>query len=454
MIASRRPRVLAVLPNYMAARNFLAAGVASALSAASELTCVLSRVLQDRLAGSIPSETRIVEPPACSRWRTRLKAARTVLWPGLGFAGLAFRFNEMHGFAAHRLKVSLDAERQAREALAGNFVASRYGWPWPRSRATYRALRQLYWRPRSLDPAVKAMIDGIGPDVAYLAQAQLPGQRDLILAAARRGVSLVGNIASWDQPTTKGPVPPLLDRYLVQGSWMKDCLVAHHGITPAKIEITGWPQMDAYGEAGGRQVLATCRARLGIPADSLVILFGLYSPRLGGHEPAAARALLVEIERRPELNWHLLIRPHPRAVDFLNAFDDLRCSPQVSFVTERLDDLRQLRDQIRLASAVVSSFGSLALDAVALDRPAFYLSNGEESPWTQMEHIASVVNTGAVPVASSIPVLVRMLVRNLGEPEHLASERARLRALHLGLLDGKAGERVAAAILRAADGRA
>src|SRR5204862_4177962 len=71
----------------------------------------------------------------------------------------------------------------------------------------------------------------------------------LMLAARRLGLPVIGNVASWDHQVGKGVLSPGLDRYLVQNEIMRADLERYHGIDPARVVVTGWPQSDVYHRA-------------------------------------------------------------------------------------------------------------------------------------------------------------------------------------------------------------
>lgn len=455
---AQKPKVLVVLPSFMAARILVEGNVLARLDGIATLRCLTSPSVAAQLTKTVELETSDVsilcdETSLAVRLSHRLANA----FPNLGYRGLAYRFNEMNGFVAHRMKKKLPAQFQRREMAAGNFVAPYFGFPFPRSSSLYAMLSSWYWRPAFASGAAADALRAFAPDVLVLGQAQGEGQRDIIRTARKMGIPVVGNILSWDQPTTKGPVPPGLARYIVQNEWMKECLRRHHGVETERICVVGWAQMDGYRIAPSAIEVKAAREAAGVSPDATLVLFGLYSARLGQHEPEIARQL---VQRAEEQQLHILLRPHPKDKTASERFKHLLEHPRVTFAPNELDDLELLREQILMSDVVLTSGGTIALDAAALDRPALFLGEGLAGRPERhavgvsrysFEHLASVLSTGAVPVVESIDALLTAIQRAGQNPAYLADERERLRQLHLKPLDSCSAERFAAAILSCID---
>ena len=450
--SQRPPKVVAVFPSLMSARQLLLTRAGPALAASAEATCLLQPGVAERIGPALDrlSVKLLTVPSPDRRFLRRLGAAGQRLWPGAGFGGLSYRFNEIQGFAGHQFKKSFQGEAAKREAIAGNYVAHAYGRPFPRWRTLYDVMSRLYWTDCLADQKMRRLISDLAPDVIYIGQVPSPIVRDAILAARRLGVPIVGNVLSWDHPNLKGPVPPGLDRYTVQNQWMADMLIRHHGVPSERIVVTGWPQMDGYMAAPDPSREAAARARYDVAPDAKVILFGLNPPRLGSHEPEAVRRLLAWMDRPECSDVHLLLRPHPRYLDALADYDFIAGAPRVTLVTDGLDDVELLHDQLLISSVVLCSVGSLALDATATKRPAIWLHRAKVVNLELMEHLAAVAATNAIPVATNLDSLIEELEVTLGNPNRRADERATLIEHYLAPLDGHAGERLVGTIVESA----
>ena len=228
------------------------------------------------------------------------------------------------------------------------------------------------------------------------------------LAAARRlGVPVAGYVASWDHTVGKGVVSPHLDLYVVQNEIMRTDLVRYHGIDPARIAVTGWPQTDVYhrrrpSEAYA-ELLRPVRPRPGQAARAL----------RGEH--AAQRAVRREPRRatRRELAGRrparALLAPLPPASARQQGAGALRgCErcPRTSAVqTPSYTDLEDLATLLQHADVVVSNAGTILLEALVNDRPAVCVLFDEGAPagesWAERnlggDHYRQLAESARVP---------------------------------------------------------
>jgi len=450
-------RVLLVLPSAMMARNWLSTDVAALLGRdrALEVTVVTPDV-NDRAAAEAAglSWEPLLRPKAMSTFE-RLRFVGGYLLQML----LVHRFNAMAGFrgARERLRQSWPLRRIAiREGLP----ASRcFGFPLPRSHALYWMLSALYRSGWQRQRAAESLFDRLRPDLMVLGHIQTHFTMAYALAAKARSVPTIGMVGSWDQPTTKGPIHPGIDRYIVQGQRVADELNRYHGIAPSAVEAVGWVQMDPYHKPDHMTSRDAVLSDLGLPAGARYVLFGAYPERLGRHEPA----LCADIASRlASSDCTLVVRCHPIDQDWRARFSALHHPPHVVILPPELGDLKRLAGQVRHAEMVLSSAGTILLDAVALDTPAIAIAFEDESePYFDriarrydMEHWASLLKTGGMPMARDIEELMTVMRETLENRGRDAEGRVRLVTDYLAPLDGAAGRRIAAAISSAASASA
>jgi hypothetical protein len=276
------------------------------------------------------------------------------------------------------------------------------------------------------------------------------------LAAAARDVAVIGMVGSWDQPTTKGPIHPGIGRYLVQGQGVAGELSRYHGVIPDMVESVGWLQMDPYRKPDITTSRGAVLSDLGLPVGARYVLFGAYPERLGRHEPALCAEIAARLAGR---DCALAVRCHPIDQNWSERFGGLHRPPHVVVLPPELGDFKQLAGQLQHAEMVLSSAGTILLDAVALDTPAIAVAFEDESePYFDrvarrydMEHWASLLATGGMPMARNIGDLMTVIGETLENRSRDAQGRARLVTDYLAPLDGAAGRRIAAAISLAAD---
>lgn len=463
-----RTRVLFLLPNAMAARNVLETGILDHLASAPDLEV---RFLSHQAADAARVERAGVEhlrweaiqrppaggpglaygPPLVAGCRIVHRLFQRLIGGVAGFGNLVYRFNEIHQFEGHRQKKALPPERRKREALAGNYCEPALGRPCPRSRALLRLLYALYYGTWYSEPWVEERFDRFRPQLLVVCHLQNQAIRPYVSAARRRGLPILGLVGSWDQPTTKGPLCPGLVRVLVQSGRMRQELVRYHGLDPARVEVTGWPQMDAYRQPATFQDREAVLAGLGLPTDHRFVLFGLNGARLGPHEPSVAAHLARRVGEGafgPKLS--LLVRCHPNDAHWRERLAGLHDPPRVVATPPEPGRLEVLANLLRQAAVVLATSGSILLDAIAMDAPTVGLAFAADLPsevqrmverYYKMDHYAPVVASGAVRLVRSFEELEQAVLSYLQNPSRDAEGRARCRAEQLEPFDGRAAER-------------
>lgn len=365
----------------------------------------------------------------------------------IGFYPLALRHSLRHGFHQGRMRPGhrnwfLDPER------AGPLPR----WPWlePLMR------RWLYGRLRYVPGALRALLERERPAVV-LSNMQMQSVVPLIACARRLGLPLVGYVASWDHPLGKGIVCPHMRRYLVQNEAMREDLVRYHGIDPARIVVTGWPQTDLFHRRRPRAEYEALLSGYGLdPARPLVMVMG-NTPTNAPYEPRFVERLVAWWKEEGRGRFQLLFRPHPRDGDWRERFSAAFGLPGAHVQEPSFTDLEALATLLQHGSCVVANAGTILLDALVNDRPAVCVLYDEGAPpgesWAVKnvlgQHYQALMRSGAFYRAESFPEVTAAIERALARPEELAAERARVAREVVGEVDGRAAERVVEAILAA-----
>lgn len=481
--ALRRRRVLVVLPYEMSARNFIQAPVARHLAETSGLDITI--VSRDPSDAQTLAELEVAccgrtsDLPTRLRWTPMLRPFHGYAqgwWRSqdgwgrllgdvrfaLGFylhLMLVYRFNTLHGFQGFndRLRQSRPLRRAAfREGLP---TLGFLGFPLPRSRRLFEFLRGLYFRRWQRHPLIERLFEATSPDLVVLTHLQTSAVTPYLLSARARGIRLIGLNGSWDQPTTKGPLVDGLEHVVVQSRNVRRELNALHGFPVDRIEIAGWPQMDVYAATRANiRPRTEFLQRLGLSMDRRFVLVGAYAERLGAHEPEMCRRLAVHIQAgNMGKNTTLYVRCHPLDQQWRERLGSLHDPPNVIVEPPQLGDLSHLADLIAHADVVVSSAGTINLDAVALDTPAIAVAfeDGSQPYYDRparryaMEHYAAVLSTGGIRLVASQQELEQAIEMYRADRSLDAAGRAHLRAEFLEPLDGCASWRTAQAIVRA-----
>ena len=457
-------KILVVLPSPLMARNFLRTEILHLLGAGvrAQVT-VVSPDPEDRVLIEMHGADwrpffhprRFREPGKIANLLRRGRYLRYLA--GLFFhMCLTFRINTISGFNgfAVRLRQSF-ALRKAylREGLPMSPI---FGFPFPRSTAIYKFLYRLYYsRWQGFGP-VEKLVEELQPDIMILSMIQTHMMTPYLLAARHQGVRILGINGSWDQPTTKGPVCPGIERIVVQNDVVRDQLVRYHHVPQEKITTIGWLQMDSYPYEQGetRQALF---AHMGIPFSHRYILFAANAPRLGLHEPEVFRALALQMQAGVfGQDVTLVCRCHPQDRNWQARWGWAMDMPFVVVEPPDLGPLDHLAALIRHAGVVIASAGSINLDAVALDTPTIGLAWEDENLAFQdrparaydLDHLSELRKSSGMMFARNEEELLAACARYLADRAADTSGRTELRDRYLFRIDGKAANRFVAEVER------
>jgi hypothetical protein len=342
-------------------------------------------------------------------------------------------------------------------------------WPFPDSRALFYALYRCYSMPGWPAPSwLTRLFATYQPAMVLIAYPQTAGGFLINRAAQRHGVPVLAYINSWDQPTTKGPLPPGIQHFIVWNRQIAHELQAHHGIPHHAISIVGAVHSDLYRQEHLRQSRESFLQTLGIPPERAVIVYGTSVTRLGRDEPAVARHVAERVAAdgyaRPAT---LLIRPHPNDHAWQTRFGVLDTLPHVQVlrsskfgadnapdaVQRGTADLLHFVNLMQHADVVLSGPSTLALDAAAFDTPVINVGfdGDRDLPYDDLtsiryrydyDHYARVLATRGTRLVESYAALDEAINAYLETPTLDAEGRERMRQEQLAPFDGRASERL------------
>ncbi len=458
-------KILVVLPSPLMARNFLGTDILKLLGAGMKTVIMVvspnpddRKVAEELGARWYPyfHPRRSREPGDQNVFAILMRRGRYIRYLVGLFVHmcLTYRFNTIASFEGFKARLRQTfALRKAylREGLPMSLI---FGFPWPHSKTIYRFLFQIYYRNWQGFGPVEKLVTDFKPDLMVLSMIQTHMVTPYVLAAKRCNVQILGINGSWDQPTTKGPLCPGIDRIAVQNDIVRNELVLHHGISLEKIKTIGWLQMDSY--FGVRQVRREdLFASTGIPIERRYILFAANAPRLGVHEPAIFSQLanLVCADQfGPDVT--LICRCHPQDRDWRVRWGWAIGLKRVVVEPPDLGPLDHLAALIQHASVVIASAGSINLDAVALDTPTIGLAWEDKGLpyWDrparayELEHLVGLRRDPGMNFACNLEELVAACSRYLEDRDADALGRESLRQRYLYRLDGGAAARLATEI--------
>lgn len=445
-------RVWVVLPDQLSIRVFVDAGIVSGL--------------HQRLGGALAA-VFLVPRREAAEWVRRLPAVAAMDGEGLtapqgpldraggridawldrrlGYHPLAIRLNYRHGFHAERMQPGhpnwmLDTDRDG---------------PVPHWPVLERAMERWFFSPRRHVP--RRLLEEMRRDCSGLVLSNVqPASALPFLAAARRlRLPVVAHVASWDHTVGKGVISPHCDLYVVQNRVMEDDLRRYHGIEPARVRVTGWPQTDLFHRRRPRAEYEALVRGYGLDPGRPLVLVAGNTPSNAPYEGRFVQRLVEWRADAAAERPQLLFRPHPRDRQWRERFDAALGLEGVAVQEASYTDLEALATLLQHADAVVCNAGTILLDALVGDRPAVCVLYDEGAPpgesWAAKnvigEHYEELAASGAFHRAERFEEVVAGIERALEHPDELAAERRHAVEQVVGAVDGRAAERVVGAVL-------
>lgn len=334
---------------------------------------------------------------------------------------------------------------------------------WPLVRRIARALDYRLSGNRSF----AEFFDKYDPDLIFLAHLFDDAEIALLAEAKRRGVNTVGFINSWDKLTARAIIRALPDRLVVFNNVVKDEALRHADIEKEKIFVSGIPNYDWHVQHKALSREGFCAARGLDPQKRLIV----YAPmgKAYSNSDWDILDLLNEALKNGEIrNAQLFVRFQPN--DFTDA-EELKKRPWlkydmpgIRFSSKRgvdwdmsFEDIRGLTDTLANADIFVCYASSMSIDAAVFDKPVInsdFEVRGKEllsktpTHFYKMTHYKKALATGGIAQPKSREELIRQINVYLENPALDREGRKRLVAEQCGVMDGKAGERIANFLLK------
>jgi hypothetical protein len=438
-----------VLPDTLSTRLFVDSGIVDGLRARLGDRLVLVMLSDDadwreRLSGVRVLEGAELFARPAGTWERVVRRVDGALDRQLGYYPLAIRFNDRHGFHLERM-----------EPGHPNWMldSSRRGWL-PRWRWLERAMEKWHFSARRYVP--NAPLERMRRECGALVLSNVQPRNAVpyLLAARRLSLPVAAHIASWDHTVGKGVIAPFCDLYIVQNEAMEDDLARYHDISRDRVVVTGWPQTDVYYRPRSRASFDALLGSYGLdPALPLVVVMG-NTPTNTPYEGLFVSHLVQWWEQEASDRMSLLFRPHPRDKEWRERFGSAAGKPGTHVQEASFTDFDDLATVLQHASCVVTNAGTILLEALVNDRPVVCVLYDEGAPegesWAMKnvvgEHYRELVASGAFYRANTFDEVVAGIERALVEPDELGPERRRVVREVVGEVDGRAAERVVAAI--------
>ena len=399
---------------------------------------------RDRLAHEVVGLDELAPLDASVRERAARRVDRE-LDRRIGFYPTAIRLNLRAGFHRDRMAPGhrnwfLDSDRVGPLPRSRSIDAALERW-------TFSASRHV---PKPLLARMRSGCSGI-----VFANLQHHSAIPFLAAGRRLDLPLVAHVASWDHTVGKGVIPAFLDRYVVQNRAMLDDLARYHRISAERVVVAGWPQTDVFARSHAKEAFDALVGRAGLDSALPLVVYMGNTPTNMPHEGRFVESLVARFATdRAAARYQLLIRPHPRDVEWERRFSAARDVAGAAVVPSSYADLDQLALLLAHCACVVSNAGTVLLDAIVNDRPTVCMLSDEGAPsgehWAEKsivgEHYRELASSGAFTEARSLDAVLVGIDDALEQPERLQSERRAVVAKVVGEVDGHAGERTADAL--------
>ncbi|MBX3286656.1 MAG: hypothetical protein KF703_15005 [Actinobacteria bacterium] len=294
-------------------------------------------------------------------------------------------------------------------------------------------------------------------------------ERVVLLAAEAAGLPACTSILSFDNITTRPPLPIRFHRYLVWNAFNRDeVLRGYPGVGAHQVEVVGPAQFDFYRDPAYVEDRTRWRARSGL-GEHPVVLYGAGPPEVAPHEAQHVQHLCDAVDRGElPADLRILVRRHP--VDRPGRWERFAHHPAVV-----IDDPGRVGDTpgrpgqvgighdqiVGLCSTLahtdvhVNVSSTLTLDGAFFHKPqigpAYDVADGRRFHRTardlyRREHFLPIVASGGLEVPSTPEELVATVARALADPGRLEPQRRAMLDALCTYTDGRCTERVAAAV--------
>jgi hypothetical protein len=441
--------VWTILPDQLSTRLFVDTGIVSGLRA--RLDGRLTVVLVGDGTGWRVDSGDVATVDAAALLPARVPVAERLhrsidrrLDRRIGYYPLAIRLNLRHGFHRERMTAGhenwmLDSARAGPLPRWDPLERQMASWHFGRTRYVPKNLRERMRRE-----CAALVVSNVQPRVVV----------PFLVAARRLRIPIAAHVASWDHTVGKGVIAPFCDVYIVQNETMRGDLIRYHEIPPERIVVTGWPQTDVYWRRRPRKDFDAVIREYGLdPALPIVVVMG-NTPTNTPYEGRFVERVVRWWEGEGRGRMSLLFRPHPRDRAWRDRFSVALSTPGVHVQEPSFTDIDVLATILQHADCVVANAGTILLEAIVNDRPVVCVLYDEGAPpgesWAMKnvigEHYRELATSSAFYRAEAFEDVVSGIERSLLQPAELAWERKRVVAEIVGEVDGRAAERVVAAV--------
>jgi hypothetical protein len=302
------------------------------------------------------------------------------------------------------------------------------------------------------------------------------GTREMALLQAAKDLQIptAVMIRSRDNLSAKIQHLPEADVYFVWSEAARQFLLyMYPEISEDQVEITGSPQFDHHFDPSYRLDRESFFALMGLDPERPLIVYTLATPGLIGHEIDIAQHLADAVHHgKFSRHAQLLVRGHPRmfgsAIKLLHReYPDARVYPRPTLVPYKSPEheaevVRLILEDERIHLATlahqdvqVNVCGTMTIDSAIWDKPTvnIYYDLVPDIPaglslrrFYKRSDVKQMLAYRTSRLARDPDECVRLINQYLDNPALDSEGRRRAREEDCGVVDGSAGQRIAAAI--------
>jgi hypothetical protein len=304
----------------------------------------------------------------------------------------------------------------------------------------------------------------------------------LLRAASLQKIPAVTSILSFDNPTTRGWIPIMFDKYLVWNRYNKaELLRIYPGLLPDQIEIVGPVQFDLYKAPKFFWSEEEWRQKLKLPNARPVILYASSVDSIISDEDNIVKELdsavaMGELPNHPVIllrlhptdtreRWqHLLSRTQNVILDDNFNLREMAAKNKyrniVKYATYTDEDIKQQVSTFRYSMVHISVSSTISLDGAIFDRPqvnpAFNgVANKRKARCIrelyQREHYLPIVQSGGIEIVKDRTQMVSAVADALVSPEKRSAQRRDMIQDLVTFTDGQCAQRVSNALRKFLD---
>lgn len=324
------------------------------------------------------------------------------------------------------------------------------------------------------EPLVKDLLSQIRPKLVISTYPSSYFEAAFLKVARTLNIPSIVQLLSWDNITSKGYFLALPDYFLSWGPIMTQEIQEYYKFPRDRIFETGPAHFDRHVNGVNEELLKKKLKSLGVNESHPYILLGMTNARTSPYEYEIVKWLADRINKNCYgEKMQLIIRLHPQMFteqQFEHIYQQLKsvCNDRVFINKPELiinngrwnfkdDDLDILVNLIKGSSLVINSGSTIALDAMALDKPViFTMFDGSHNlpiyhsvkRFENYIHLSKLFSLNGGIVVHDYESFDRAIRNYLLDPNTDREERKRAVEMELGEIDGGISKRISLCIVK------